>query len=79
MKSYPAPFTSCDLMTRQCQIMYILVNPSSTALDTAILSFTGTYVCLFYLFVLLLYAPSQQLWLCRDGHFTLPHFFPGQP
>ena len=22
--------------------------------------------------------PSQQLWSCRDGQFTKPHFFPGQ-
>ena len=22
--------------------------------------------------------PSQQLWSCRDGQFTQPHFFPGQ-
>ena len=40
-------------------------------------------VCLFhsreshFLFVLLLYIPSQRLWSWRDGHFTEPHFFLG--
>ena len=29
-----------------------------------------SYVCLFVLFVLLLYVPSQQLWSLRDGQFT---------
>ena len=33
------------------------------------------FVCLF---VLLLYAPSQQLWPWRDSQFTLPHFFLGK-
>ena len=31
-----------------------------------------------YLFVLLLYVPSQQLWSLRDGQFTYPHFFLGR-
>ena len=30
------------------------------------------------LIVLLLYVPSQQLWLWRDGQFIYPQFFPGQ-
>ena len=31
-----------------------------------------------WLFVLLLYVPSQQLLSWRDGQFTLQHYFPGQ-
>ena len=35
-----------------------------------------------YLFILFVWFDSlrlsQQLWPCRDGQFTLPHFFPGQ-
>ena len=31
-----------------------------------------------HLFVMLLYIPSQQLWSCLDGQFTLPHFFQGK-
>ena len=31
-----------------------------------------------FLFVLLLYVPSQQLWSWQDGQFTLPHFFLGK-
>ena len=33
------------------------------------------FVCLFVLFCLLLYVPSQQLWSLLDGQFTQPHFF----
>ena len=38
------------------------------------MAFIIKIICLF-LFVLLLYVPSQQLWSLRDGQFT---FFPGQ-
>ena len=31
-----------------------------------------------FVFVLLLYFPSQQLWSWRDGQFTKPHFFLGK-
>ena len=34
-----------------------------------------TWVNLFVWFEVL--GPSQQLWSCRDGQFTYPHFFPG--
>ena len=30
------------------------------------------------LFVLLLYAPNQQLWSWQDGQFIYPHFFLGK-
>ena len=31
---------------------------------------SSTTTCLFCLFVLLLYVPSQQLWSLQDGQFT---------
>ena len=53
----------------QDQILESVVRPPLDSLDGQ------SMVCLFCLFVLLLYVPSQQLWSLRDGQFTLPHFF----
>ena len=52
--------------------MYFLVNASSPKLlDEAISNFAGAKVIFcFFLFVLLLYVPSQQLWSLRDGQLT---------
>ena len=36
----------------------------------ATITFNKRLVCLFCLFVLLLYVPSQQLWSWRDDQFT---------
>ena len=45
-------------------------NPYQLDQSISILRVVGCYFSFLFLFVLLLYVPSQQLWSWRDGQFT---------
>ena len=43
-----------------------------------IIAFGLDPVCVSFFVLLEVLRPSQQLWSCRNGQFTLPHFFLGK-
>ena len=58
-----------DATYQNIKALGLVVSDKKIFSDFPYISQSRTCVCLF-LFVLLLYLPSQQLWSLRDGQFT---------
>ena len=65
-----------NVMGRKFIITLVFYCHTSSYVSVYLVS--GYMSCIVCLFVLLLYAPSQQLWSWRDCQFTSQHFFLGK-